>query len=406
MISTAVIFCGGYGKRLGNITKKIPKPMVLVAKKPFLEHLLLQLKKNGIKKFFFLIGYKNKKITDYFKDGKKWKVNIEYDYNHPNFETEYRLSAIKDRIKNDFLLLYSDNYCPFNLKKNYKFFKENKSLITLNVCKKNIGNVKFINNNLVNYSSTRKKDHYFVDIGYMIIKKELLTYLNYNNRKFSTLIDLLSKKKKVSAIQNVHSYLSISDPKRLLLTRKYFNNRNIVLIDRDGVLNKNNDKFFYVRNLKELFFNYKVINILKKFPDIKYICITNQAGIATGEVKLGNLIKINAAIKKKLREYKINILEYFISPHHFKSNNFFRKPNPGNFIKASKKYQFLLDKTFYIGDDLRDIQAAYNSDTNCYFVGNRNKNFYKFKKKYSNIIPGHLSSVLKKFNEKRKDSSN
>ena len=52
MISTAVIFCGGYGKRLGNITKKIPKPMVLVAKKPFLEHLLLQLKKNGIKNLF------------------------------------------------------------------------------------------------------------------------------------------------------------------------------------------------------------------------------------------------------------------------------------------------------------------------------------------------------------------
>jgi len=164
MISTAVIFCGGYGNRLGNITKKIPKPMVIVAKKPFLEHLLLQLKKNGIKNFFFLIGYKSKKITNYFKDGKKWKVNIEYAYSHPNFETEYRLSVVKDRIKNDFLLLYSDNYCPFNLKKNYKFFKENKSLITLNVCKKNIGNVKFINNNLVNYSSTRKKDHCFVDI--------------------------------------------------------------------------------------------------------------------------------------------------------------------------------------------------------------------------------------------------
>ena len=70
MISTAVIFCGGYGKRLGNITKKIPKPMVLVTKKPFLEHLLLQLKQNGIKNFFFLIGYKGEKIINYFKDGK------------------------------------------------------------------------------------------------------------------------------------------------------------------------------------------------------------------------------------------------------------------------------------------------------------------------------------------------
>ena len=51
-----LVLCGGRGERLRPITKKIPKPMVLVAKKPFLEHLLLQLKKIGIKKFFFLIG--------------------------------------------------------------------------------------------------------------------------------------------------------------------------------------------------------------------------------------------------------------------------------------------------------------------------------------------------------------
>ena len=48
MIKTSVIFCGGYGTRLGSITKKKPKPMVLVNKKPFLEHLIIQLKNLGI----------------------------------------------------------------------------------------------------------------------------------------------------------------------------------------------------------------------------------------------------------------------------------------------------------------------------------------------------------------------
>ena len=44
MIKTCVIFCGGYGTRLGSITKKKPKPMVSIHKKPFLEHLLIQIK--------------------------------------------------------------------------------------------------------------------------------------------------------------------------------------------------------------------------------------------------------------------------------------------------------------------------------------------------------------------------
>ena len=50
MLKTCVIFCGGLGTRLGRITKEIPKPMVMVNKKPFLEHLLIQIKQLGIKK--------------------------------------------------------------------------------------------------------------------------------------------------------------------------------------------------------------------------------------------------------------------------------------------------------------------------------------------------------------------
>ena len=54
MIKQAVILCGGLGTRLLPITKRIPKPMVLVDKKPFLEHLIMQCKSNGIKNFLLL----------------------------------------------------------------------------------------------------------------------------------------------------------------------------------------------------------------------------------------------------------------------------------------------------------------------------------------------------------------
>ena len=44
-VTQAVIFCGGRGTRLGSITRNTPKPMVMVSGKPFLEHLIIQLKK-------------------------------------------------------------------------------------------------------------------------------------------------------------------------------------------------------------------------------------------------------------------------------------------------------------------------------------------------------------------------
>ena len=99
MIDTAVIFCGGFGTRLGSLTKKIPKPMVLVNNKPFLEHLINQLKENGIKKLYLLVGYKKEKIIEYFGNGKKFSIKIIYSYNHPNYQTAYRLNCIKKKIK-------------------------------------------------------------------------------------------------------------------------------------------------------------------------------------------------------------------------------------------------------------------------------------------------------------------
>ena len=58
-----VILCGGLGTRLGTLTLNKPKPMVEVA--GFLEHLILQLKKNGITKILLLVGYKNNIIRNY-----------------------------------------------------------------------------------------------------------------------------------------------------------------------------------------------------------------------------------------------------------------------------------------------------------------------------------------------------
>ncbi len=74
----ALILAGGYGKRLRPYTEKVPKPLVLINGKPILEYQLMWLKKQGVKDFIFLVGYKADSIIQYFNDGKKWNVNILY----------------------------------------------------------------------------------------------------------------------------------------------------------------------------------------------------------------------------------------------------------------------------------------------------------------------------------------
>ena len=141
MIHQAVIFCGGYGTRLMPLTKKLPKPMIKVENKPFLEHLILQCKSNGIRNFLILCGYQKEKIKKYFKDGNKLNVNIKYHENAPNIETLKRIIDAKKHLKKTFLLLYGDNYSSLNLRDLYKSFKINKRPLTVTICKKKSGNI-------------------------------------------------------------------------------------------------------------------------------------------------------------------------------------------------------------------------------------------------------------------------
>ena len=66
-----VILCGGRGKRLGNITKKIPKPLVKVGGLTIIEHKLNFYKKQGLKDFVFCIGYKSGMLKKFLKKNVK-----------------------------------------------------------------------------------------------------------------------------------------------------------------------------------------------------------------------------------------------------------------------------------------------------------------------------------------------
>jgi len=248
----------------------------------------------------------------------------------------------------------------------------------------------------VNYSLKKSLKNKFVEIGYMIIKKEILKYLNNNNESFSKFIYQMSKKKRVSSFIQKNGFTSIDNPNRLKITRKLFLNNKFIMIDRDGVLNVKSKTERYITSAKNLILNKSLCSKLPK--NSKLICITNQAGISTKDLTIKNLGLINNKISKYLKSIHIKLEKYYISHHHYNSKSYFRKPNPGNFFKAANNFQFILDKTFYIGDDKRDIEAAYNANTFIIYVG-KDKLSLKEKKKYNFVML--KNSIKHIYNEKK-----
>ena len=105
-IKQAVILAGGKGERLKPLTDTLPKPMVPVNGRPFLEYLVELLKNNGIEEIVMLLGYRPEKITEHFGDGTKFGVNIKYSIGAVEDETGTRIKNAKGLLKDKFLLMY------------------------------------------------------------------------------------------------------------------------------------------------------------------------------------------------------------------------------------------------------------------------------------------------------------
>ena len=127
----AVILAGGLGTRLRPLTNSKPKPMLPVGEKPILEHLVEWTKKGGIKSIVLCVSYLRKSIEDYFEDGKKFGVTIEYAISKKPLATAGQLKTAEEFIDDDFVCMYGDSIFNFSLRSMVKQHVIKKSFVTM-----------------------------------------------------------------------------------------------------------------------------------------------------------------------------------------------------------------------------------------------------------------------------------
>ena len=92
--------------------------------------------------------------------------------------------------------------------------------------------------------------------------------------------------------------------------------------------------------------------------NFEFILISNQAGIGRNILTRKQVDIINSKLQSFLLKEGVNILDWYICPHHWEDNCECRKPKPGLLFKASDDYNLCLANTLFIGDDVRDVYAA------------------------------------------------
>ncbi|MCB1078016.1 MAG: NTP transferase domain-containing protein [Verrucomicrobiae bacterium] len=77
-ITKAVILAAGRGTRMRELTEELPKPMIPVRGRPILEHIVTGLAANGVSRFLIIVGYRKDVVIDYFGDGSRFGVAVDY----------------------------------------------------------------------------------------------------------------------------------------------------------------------------------------------------------------------------------------------------------------------------------------------------------------------------------------
>ncbi len=213
----AIILAGGLGTRLQPYTTFIPKPMLPLGEKPLLEHLIGWVKKNGVKDIVLCVSYLRKTIEDYFGDGKRFGVKIEYAISDKPLGDAGQLKTAQKFIDDTFVCVYGDSIFNFNLRKMITEHKKKKSFTTMSLYeyKTNIkyGVINTKNNGRVSTWNEKPEIKTKINMGCYIMERGILGFIPKNKPygMDDVIKKAISKRKKVNSILTKKEFIDIGD---------------------------------------------------------------------------------------------------------------------------------------------------------------------------------------------------
>lgn len=412
MSMKTVIMAGGKGTRIASVVSDVPKPMIKIGGKPILEHQINNLRECGLKDVVLVIGHLGDVIKDYFGDGSKFGVSIQYFIEDHPLGTAGALFKMLD-LGESFLLLCGDLLIDVDFNRFIQFHEQTHALASLLTHPNNhpydssllmteilppcqSGGLPVDTHKVIQWSNkedAREFYHNRVNAGIEIITSELLALVkaNFVPRHPETLdkIDLdrdvlkpYISSGRIFAYDTPEYVKDMGTPDRYIeseqdLATGKVHARNLtikqkaIFLDRDGVINVTNG---FLTHHDQLVLIDGASEAIKKINHSGYLCIvvTNQPVIARGECSFDELKLIHDKMETELGKAGAFVDGIYVCPHHpdkgfagerpeYKIECDCRKPKPGLLFRAAEDFNIDLSRSVMIGDSSRDVEAGKNA---------------------------------------------
>ena len=405
---------GGRGTRISSVASDIPKPMIKIEGKPVLEHEIECLRDQGFTDLIITVSYLGHIIMDYFGDGEKFGVQIEYYEEKEPLGNAGALFKIKDRLTEDFLLLNADAVFDVDFNRMVRYHKTKNALVTLfthpNSHPYDSGLLIADDNKAVLKWLAKEDDRpewyrNRVNAGLHVISPEIFSMVDIDADKIGTVgengktvkVDLdrqllkpLAVTGKMFCYDSPEYVKDMGTPERYESVCRDFHNGKVqaknlsnkqkaVFLDRDGTLNK---YVGFLRDIKDFELLDGVTDAIKAINNSGYLAIvvTNQPVIARGEVTVQQLKEIHNKMETLLGLEGAYIDAIYYCPHHphkgyegeiteLKFDCDCRKPKPGMLIQATEDFNIDMSNSWIVGDSENDIKCGMNAGCKTALIG-------------------------------------
>lgn len=392
----AVIMAGGKGTRLAALTKdEIPKPMVLVAGKPLLLWQIERLKENGITDIIMVIGHLGEKIQEYFEDGSKFGVRIQYFVEEVPLGTAGSFYYLRDMLEDDtFVMMSGDLFFDIDFERMIRFHQEKKSAATLFVHPNGHPHDSDLlvldqDDRAIRFDSKHNvRDYWYdncVNAGIFVFDKMICDRVpepvkrNLENDVIKGMIDdgipvygyrSPEYVKDVGTVERITQ--ALADIESGFIADKCLKNKQkCIFLDRDGTINQYRGLVY-----KEEDFELEecAMEAIKKINKSGYlgVVVTNQPVVARGLCEIEDVERIHRKLATLLGREGVYLDDILFCPHHpdkgypeenpaYKIPCECRKPKTGMIQIAAEKFNIDLSQSWIVGDTTMDLQTGVNA---------------------------------------------
>lgn len=422
-----VIMAGGKGTRIASVKSDVPKPMIPIAGKPILEWQIENLKACGLTDITLVIGYLGYVIQEYFGDGSKFGVCIEYFVEDTPLGTAGALFKMLE-LTEDFLLMCGDVILDVDINRFIEFHKRHQAWASLMAHPNGHPYDSSLLVTAIDYSETKENGGLPVDthcvIRWMNKEDERLYYKNRGNAGIEIISpELLQETMKhyvprhpenpekidldrdvlkpniasgrIFAYDTPEYIKDMGTPDRYyeveediksgkVKARNLKNKQKAVFLDRDGTINK---YVGFLTQPEQFELIDGVAEAVKKINKSGYLAIvvTNQPVIARGDCTWEELQTIHDKMETELGKRGAFLDGIYVCPHHpdkgfegerpeYKHGCECRKPEPGLLLQAAQDFNIDLSLSIMIGDSENDILAGKNAGCKSFQIERNNVN--------------------------------